>query len=616
VPRPGSAESGKVLSYSDSLGAMVWASPGTGSGGVSAVDKSSFVEGTDSFTPIGGVYNETPAGDPTEDQTAVVRITGKRALHLNLRTAAGVEIGTSGSPVRTDTTGTTSQPVSAASLPLPAGAATETTLAGVKTGTDKIPTTPASEHTTAVSPHAARLTDGAAFYKSTTPADTQPVSAASLPLPSGAAQEHVTAGSPHASRLTDGTSFYKSTTPADTQPVSAASLPLPSGAAQEHVTAGSPHAARLTDGTSFYKGTTPADTQPVTMTQASGSATLASAGLTAQVAMNGLSAWSIQLGGTWVGTVQFEGSTDGGTTWWAIPARPSGGTVYTFNSTANGLFRGGAADLSHVRANVLALSSGSVVVTVRAGAHTNGVDIMSVVPVVGDVIHGATNSTATVQVGGMAADPRALPTAVTAGQRVRQTFDLQGVQVFRRRRLASFTALFRLASRPYSLSSTFGAAGRKQYATIFHGAAATKTVIIRQVEVQLRSISAAAICTMEIVRLTGATTPATGNPAITPTANNTLDSPEVTCLALPTTAGTEGTVMHQVQYETAAVTPAVSSTMPPVDIPWRILYQDNIADDEQGLVIRAGVAEGWAIVVDSNAAVTVQASVQCRFTEE
>jgi hypothetical protein len=116
VPRPGSAESGKVLSYSDSLGAMVWASPGTGSGGVSAVDKSSFVEGTDSFTPIGGVYNETPAGDPTEDQTAVVRITGKRALHLNLRTAAGVEIGTSGSPVRTDTTGTTSQPVSAASL--------------------------------------------------------------------------------------------------------------------------------------------------------------------------------------------------------------------------------------------------------------------------------------------------------------------------------------------------------------------------------------------------------------------------------------------------------------------------------------------------------------------
>jgi len=49
---------------------------------------------------------------------------------------------------------------------------------------------------------------------------TQPISAASLPLPAGAAQEHVTAGSPHAVRLTDGTTFYKATTPADTQPVS------------------------------------------------------------------------------------------------------------------------------------------------------------------------------------------------------------------------------------------------------------------------------------------------------------------------------------------------------------------------------------------------------------
>ncbi len=65
------------------------------------------------------------------------------------------------------------------------------------------------------------------------PSGTQPISAASLPLPTGAAQEHVTAASPHATRLTDGTAFYKATTPADTQPVSAASLPLPAGAATE-----------------------------------------------------------------------------------------------------------------------------------------------------------------------------------------------------------------------------------------------------------------------------------------------------------------------------------------------------------------------------------------------
>lgn len=62
---------------------------------------------------------------------------------------------------------------------------------------------------------------------------TQPISAVSLPLPTGAAAEHVTAVSPHAVRLSDGAAFYKATTPADTQPVSVASLPLPAGAATE-----------------------------------------------------------------------------------------------------------------------------------------------------------------------------------------------------------------------------------------------------------------------------------------------------------------------------------------------------------------------------------------------
>lgn len=45
---------------------------------------------------------------------------------------------------KTDGSGVT-QPVSATALPLPAGAATETTLGGVKTGTDKIPADPARE---------------------------------------------------------------------------------------------------------------------------------------------------------------------------------------------------------------------------------------------------------------------------------------------------------------------------------------------------------------------------------------------------------------------------------------------------------------------------------------
>lgn len=48
------------------------------------------------------------------------------------------------------------------------------------------------------------------------------------------AEEHVLANSPHSTRLSDGASFYKATTPADTQPVSATSLPLPTGASTEN----------------------------------------------------------------------------------------------------------------------------------------------------------------------------------------------------------------------------------------------------------------------------------------------------------------------------------------------------------------------------------------------
>jgi len=63
-------------------------------------------------------------------------------------------------------------------------AATESTLSGIYL---KIPISPSQEHTTAGSPSSARLSDGSAFYKATTPSDTQPVSVATLPLPSGSA---------------------------------------------------------------------------------------------------------------------------------------------------------------------------------------------------------------------------------------------------------------------------------------------------------------------------------------------------------------------------------------------------------------------------------------------
>lgn len=79
--------------------------------------------------PIMGQLDDTSTVVATEDNVAPARITAQRALHVNLRNNAGTEIATSANPLRTDPTGTTTQPVSAASLPLPTGAATEATLA-------------------------------------------------------------------------------------------------------------------------------------------------------------------------------------------------------------------------------------------------------------------------------------------------------------------------------------------------------------------------------------------------------------------------------------------------------------------------------------------------------
>ena len=67
----------------------------TGSGGANQADRSAFADGSGQINPIGGVLNDTPT-DPTEDQAAAVRVTAKRALHVNLRDDAGAEVSVGG----------------------------------------------------------------------------------------------------------------------------------------------------------------------------------------------------------------------------------------------------------------------------------------------------------------------------------------------------------------------------------------------------------------------------------------------------------------------------------------------------------------------------------------
>lgn len=60
---------------------------------------------------IGGELDDTATVAATEGNVSPVRITAQRALHTNLRNAAGTEIGTETNPVRINPTGTTNQPV-------------------------------------------------------------------------------------------------------------------------------------------------------------------------------------------------------------------------------------------------------------------------------------------------------------------------------------------------------------------------------------------------------------------------------------------------------------------------------------------------------------------------
>jgi hypothetical protein len=74
------------------------------------------------------------AFDSTHGGTSACAAATTQCAAVGLINSAGAEIGTAGTPVRVDPTGTTPQPISAAALPLPAGAATSA-LQGTNTAT-------------------------------------------------------------------------------------------------------------------------------------------------------------------------------------------------------------------------------------------------------------------------------------------------------------------------------------------------------------------------------------------------------------------------------------------------------------------------------------------------
>lgn len=192
----------------------------SGCGGASPFeDQDAFTAGTSSINIFGGVFNDGLSA-VSSGQAAAPRITAERGLHVNLRAAAGTEIGSASAPLRIDPTGTTPQPVTgtffqatqpvsgtffqatqpilAASLPLPAGAATEASLAAIS---GQLPALLVGGRLSVDGSGVTQPVSGTFFQA------TQPVSAASLPLPTGASTAAKqpalgTAGTPSADIIT------------------------------------------------------------------------------------------------------------------------------------------------------------------------------------------------------------------------------------------------------------------------------------------------------------------------------------------------------------------------------------------------------------------------------
>ena len=106
---------------------------------------------------------------------------------------------------------------------------------------------------------------------------------------------------------------------------------------------------------------------------------LAAAAATVVLTISGKSSASVQLSGTWVGTVTFEGTVDG-TTWNNVNAVAATTSTPQPTTTVNGLYRLTPGGLSQIRANMTAYTSGSVTVAMRSGNGSGGIFANQILP--------------------------------------------------------------------------------------------------------------------------------------------------------------------------------------------------------------------------------------------
>lgn len=306
-----------------------------------------------------------------------VQSTSNGGIHSNLRNNAGTEVGTSSDPVRVDPTGTTTQPISVSTLPLPSGASTaanqtsELTLLGAVTETAPASDTASSGLNGRLQRIAQRLTSLIAL------------------IPNVNTIAFFT-------RVSDGTSNLAiksaSTAAAAADPAAVVSLspnsPLPSGT--NSIGNINPDVSPATQNiTALDSGTTPfvgANGQ----TFYTGTPTTNSAATFPITSISNVNIQASLLGAG--GTLVVEVSMDGGTFWIRPTAFQPGTQSYGNSFTSPFLATINTASLTHVRVRSITSWTGTATIKIIESFNSRNVIIGDSLPTGANVIGGVTQS--------------------------------------------------------------------------------------------------------------------------------------------------------------------------------------------------------------------------------
>lgn len=334
------------------------------------------------------VVGQTGGGGSTVTQGPAAALSGAWPVE---QTDGTNILGTASHPTRVDPTGTTPQPVTAAALPLPTGAATDANVTA-RLGTLGQKTSAGSAPVVIASDQPAIPIAGTAVVVGTVTANVGTTGGLAL-------DATLTAGGTKAQQVdgagnTLGTSTHPTRvdpTGTTAQPITAAALPLPTGAAQDSTltarlgtlgqktSAGSAPVVLASDQSplpiSGAADVVPA-TQNITTVDVASTTTVGfnnqglvtgtpTVGSAATFSLASAELVRAMISGTWTGTLQAEGSIDGGVTWIALSCHVPTGTLQQSNTfTGNCVFESTVGGCTTFRLRATAAMTGTATVLV------------------------------------------------------------------------------------------------------------------------------------------------------------------------------------------------------------------------------------------------------------